>query len=125
MPTFLVLKRDQSLRQRVTFCECSLEALGEMIEYLGDSRKFGEIEGRQTRREVAGGQALESRLDRVRRPQCVCERHVSEGAKPEKSSGQDGEKVARLAPALRNDRLRIDPSHCLALRRIAHSERTR
>jgi YVTN family beta-propeller protein len=64
-----------------------LKAAGQMIENIADCRQFGEIERRQARRKVAGGEALKTRADRPRRPQGVCERRVNQHAKPDKRAG--------------------------------------
>src|SRR5712671_2749595 len=125
MLPFLVLDHDQPSRQRVALRKRRLKAAGQMIENIADGRQFGEIERRQARRKVAGGEARKTRADRQRWPQCVCERRVNQHAKPDKRAGHDDGEAARLAPALCDEALAIDRRHRLAVRFLAETDRTR
>jgi hypothetical protein len=123
MLPLLVLDDDEALRQRVALDECRLEAAGQMIEHVADSRKLGKIAWRQARGKVAGGKALKTGTDRLGRPQGVGERRVNQHAKPDKGTGHDDGEAAGFAPALPDQALRIDRRHGFAVRLVAEIDR--
>ncbi len=125
MLPFLVLDHDQPLRQRFAFRKRRLKAAGQVVEHIANCRKLGEIEGRQTRREIAGGKALKTRADRPGRPQGVGERRVNQHAKSGQSDGHDDGEATGLPPALSDQALAIDRRHGLTVRLRAEAHGAR